>query len=57
MRPPEFTHLDRVYWPEKGYTKRDLVEYYRALAPVVLRHLRDRPFTLKRHYTVPRGPF
>jgi bifunctional non-homologous end joining protein LigD len=52
-----FTHLDRVYWPELGATKRDLVEYYRTLAPVLLPHLRDRPFTLKQHYTVPRGPF
>src|SRR4051794_25012488 len=46
-----------MYWPEKGYRKRDLVEYYAAVAPVLLPHLRDRPFTLKRHYTVPRGPF
>ena len=54
---PSFTHLDRMYWPERGYRKLDLVEYYRRLAPVVLPHIRDRPFTLKRHYTVPRGPF
>jgi bifunctional non-homologous end joining protein LigD len=54
---PPFTHLDRLYWPELGATKRDLVEYYRALAPVILPHLRDRPFTLKQHYTVPRGPY
>ena len=57
MREPPFTHLDQVYWPGSGYTKRDLVEYYRAVAPVLLPHLRNRPFTLKRHYTVPRGPF
>jgi bifunctional non-homologous end joining protein LigD len=57
MREPPFTHLDRVFWPEQGYTKRDLIDYYRALAPVALPHLRNRPFTLKRHYTVPRGPF
>jgi bifunctional non-homologous end joining protein LigD len=52
-----FTHLDRVYWPELGLTKAGLVQYYRALAPTLLPHLRDRPFTIKRHYTVPRGPF
>jgi bifunctional non-homologous end joining protein LigD len=52
-----FTHLDRVFWPEAGLRKRDLVEYYRALAPVLVPHLRGRPFTIKRHYTVPRGPF
>jgi bifunctional non-homologous end joining protein LigD len=52
-----FTHLDRVFWPESGLRKRDLVEYYRAVAPVLVPHLRNRPFTIKRHYTVPRGPF
>jgi bifunctional non-homologous end joining protein LigD len=52
-----FTHLERVFWPETGWRKRDLVEYYRALAPVLVPHLRGRPFTIKRHYTVPRGPF
>src|SRR5215210_7838314 len=56
-RRPELTHLDRVYWPEKGYRKQDLVDYYESVAPVILPHLRDRPFTMKRHYTVPRGPF
>jgi bifunctional non-homologous end joining protein LigD len=53
----ELTHLDRVFWPEAGLRKRDLVEYYRAIAPVLLPHVRNRPFTIKRHYTVPRGPF
>src|SRR5919204_1093282 len=51
------THLDRVFWPEAGLRKRDLVEYYARIAPVLVPHLRDRPFTIKRHYTVPRGPF
>src|SRR3954447_24308097 len=54
---PGLTHLDRIYWPEIGATKRDLVAYYRALGPTILPHLRNRPFTLKQHYTVPRGPF
>lgn len=54
---PIFTHLDRVYWPELNATKGDLVDYYRELAPVLLPHLRGRPFTLKQHYTVPRGPY
>jgi bifunctional non-homologous end joining protein LigD len=52
-----FTHLDRMFWPEEGLRKGQLVDYYRAVAPVLLPHLRDRPFTIKRHYTVPRGPF
>src|SRR3954466_14307923 len=54
---PSLTHLDRIYWPELAATKGDLVEYYRALGPTILPHLRNRPFTLKQHYTVPRGPF
>src|ERR671936_919316 len=56
-RTIEFTHLERVYWPAAGLRKRDLVDYYRAVAPVLVPHVRDRPFTIKRHYTVPRGPF
>jgi bifunctional non-homologous end joining protein LigD len=52
-----FTHLDRMFWPEEGLRKRRLVDYYRAIARVLLPHLRDRPFTIKRYYTVPRGPF
>ena len=57
MARVRFTHLDRVLWPEVGITKRDLVDYYRRIAPVLLPHTRGRPFTIKRHYTVPRGPF
>jgi bifunctional non-homologous end joining protein LigD len=53
----EHAHLERMFWPEAGLRKRDLVEYYRAVAPVLMPHLRGRPFTIKRHYTVPRGPF
>ena len=32
-------------------------EYYNAIAPVLVPHLRDRPFTIKRHYQGPRSPF
>ena len=56
-RSVQFTHLDRVYWPEAGVTKRDLVDYYTVVATVLVPHLRGRPFTIKRHFTVPRGPF
>ena len=57
MTRVELTHPDRVFWPETGTRKRDLVAYYRAVAPVLLPHLSGRPLTLKRHFTVPRGPF
>jgi bifunctional non-homologous end joining protein LigD len=39
----------KVLYPKTGFTKRDLVEYYAAIAPVLLPHLRDRPLTLKRY--------
>ena len=35
-------------FPDEGITKRDLFEYYRAIAPVLVPHLRHRPFTMKR---------
>ncbi|MFI6515766.1 DNA polymerase domain-containing protein [Spirillospora sp. NPDC050679] len=39
---------DKVYFPEHGYTKRQLVEYYLAVGEGVLRATRDRPTTLER---------
>src|SRR6266571_2682006 len=40
---------DRVLFPEDGITKGDLFEYYRQVAPALIPHLRDRPFTMKRY--------
>src|SRR5919108_2375890 len=40
---------DRVLFPKDGITKGDLFEYYRAVAPTLLPHLKDRPFTMKRY--------
>ena len=39
---------DRVLFPDDGVTKGDLFEYYREIAPAIVPHLRDRPFTMKR---------
>ena len=39
---------DRVLFPADGVTKGDLFEYYREVAPAIVPHLRDRPFTMKR---------
>ncbi|HYV17007.1 MAG TPA: non-homologous end-joining DNA ligase [Conexibacter sp.] len=39
----------KVYFPETGYTKLELVEYYLAVAEPALLHLRERPTTLKRY--------
>jgi bifunctional non-homologous end joining protein LigD len=38
-----------VFWPGEGITKGDLVDYYRAVAPVLVPHLRNRPFTMRRY--------
>jgi bifunctional non-homologous end joining protein LigD len=43
------TNLKKVFWPEHGHTKGDLLEYYRAIAPVMLPYLIDRPQVLHRH--------
>ena len=43
------SNLDKPFWPEEGITKGDLIGYYRAIAPVLLPHLKDRPFTMKRY--------
>ncbi|MBV9122007.1 MAG: DNA ligase D [Planctomycetes bacterium] len=48
-KEPVLTHLDKVYWPKEGYTKGDLIAYYREMAPVLLPYLRDRPQSLHRH--------
>jgi bifunctional non-homologous end joining protein LigD len=42
------TNLDKVFWPEEGYTKGDLIEYYRAIAPWILPYLADRPVVMTR---------
>ena len=39
---------DAVLFPDEGITKGDLFEYYGAIAPAFVPHLRDRPFTMKR---------
>ncbi|MEV7803439.1 non-homologous end-joining DNA ligase [Microbispora sp. NPDC088329] len=48
-RTVKVTNPDKVYFPEIGATKRDLVEYYVSVGDGVLRALRERPTYLKRH--------
>jgi bifunctional non-homologous end joining protein LigD len=45
----QLSNLDKLFWPEEGITKGDLLSYYREIAPALLPHLRDRPFTMKRY--------
>jgi bifunctional non-homologous end joining protein LigD len=42
------SHMDKVFFPDAGLTKGDVVEYYRRLADTMLPHLRDRPLSLQR---------
>jgi bifunctional non-homologous end joining protein LigD len=43
------THLNKMYFPESGYTKRDLLAYYWKAAPLILPFLKDRPLVLRRY--------
>jgi bifunctional non-homologous end joining protein LigD len=43
------THPDKVLFPEDGITKGELAEYYEAMSPVILPHLRGRPVTMERY--------
>jgi bifunctional non-homologous end joining protein LigD len=42
-------NLDKVFYPEAGFTKRDVIDYYARIAPVLVPHLRDRALTMKRY--------
>jgi len=43
------SNRDKVLWPQDGYTKGDLVAYYREVAPYIVPHLANRPLTLQRY--------
>src|SRR5438270_2442509 len=47
-REVKFSNLDKVFWPDEGYTKGDLIEYYRAVSQWMLPYLADRPLVLTR---------
>jgi bifunctional non-homologous end joining protein LigD len=47
-RTLKLSNLDKVFWPGDGITKGDLLDYYRRIAGVLVPHLHDRPFTMKR---------
>jgi len=48
-REVKLSNLDKVFWPDEGYTKGDLIEYYRAISPWLLPYLKDRPVVLTRY--------
>lgn len=43
------TNQQKVFWPDEGYTKGDLINYYATVAEFILPHLKDRPMSLKRN--------
>ena len=45
----KFTNLAKLYYPGDGVTKRDVLNYYAAVADLILPHLQDRPLSLKRY--------
>ena len=48
-RELELSNLDKVLYPEAGFTKGEVIDYYVRVAPVILPHLRDRPLTRVRY--------
>jgi len=48
-RELSLSNLDKVMYPEVGFTKGQVIDYYTRIAPVLLPHLHDRPLTLKRY--------
>jgi bifunctional non-homologous end joining protein LigD len=48
-RELRLSNLDKLYWPDEGITKGDLLGYYQAVADVLVPHLENRPFTMRRY--------
>lgn len=48
-RKLKLSNLDKVLYPEAGFTKAQVIDYYTRIAPALLPHLKDRPVTLKRY--------
>lgn len=48
-REVRLTNLEKVFWPEVGITKGDLIQYYVEIAPALLPHLADRAMVMKRY--------
>jgi len=55
-REIELTSLDKLYWPEDGLTKGDALDYYRAVADVMLPYLTNRPITFRAYPNGVKGP-
>lgn len=53
----KLTNLGKMFWPEQGITKRDLIQYYADVAPYLLPHLQDRAMVMKRYPNGAAGEF
>ena len=42
------SNVDKIYFPETGFTKGEVIAFYSEIADVIMPHLRDRPLTMKR---------
>jgi bifunctional non-homologous end joining protein LigD len=47
-RDLKLTHLDKIYFPKAGYSKRDVLSYYATVSPFLVPFLKDRPLVLHR---------
>lgn len=48
LNPPVISHPEKVFWPDEGYTKADLANYYQQVFPVLKPYVEDRILTLER---------
>jgi bifunctional non-homologous end joining protein LigD len=48
-RELKLTNLDKIYWPVEKITKRDVLNYYAAMAPYIMPYMKNRPQSLNRH--------
>src|SRR5271157_4928905 len=51
------SNLDKVLYPEVGFTKGQVIDYFVRIAPVLLPHLHGRPLTMKRYPNGVNGPY
>jgi bifunctional non-homologous end joining protein LigD len=56
-RKVQLTNLQKVFWPKLGLTKRDLLQYYADISPVLLPHLKGRAMVMKRYPNGAEGEF
>ncbi len=50
------TNVEKVFWPQEGYTKGDVIAYYDKIAPYILPYLKNRPLVLHRFPNGITGP-